>query len=323
MATTLQQGDNGAQVRELQGALNASGVSNAGGLLLDGDFGPATARAVRAYQTARGLSADGIAGPRTLGALGLGAGDYRRGRWFGAVRRAWEAHACDIQAGANDPPEGMPPIDPAAALAVLAVESNGRGTTDDDGSPRAVIRFEVHLFERGVSASPGAAASAAKYFRRDSGEAWKGHEWRKGTSGARAAWQTLHTGEQAYEYAALSLAVNIAAKAAYESISIGAAQILGSWHERLGYPTALAMLTAFDDEAAQVRGLFAFLRRGNDRHANPDGDLWLAAAERRWLDFARQYNGPGMPEWYAGHLAEAYREAAALIDETVAEVERG
>jgi hypothetical protein len=41
---------------------------------VDGDFGPKTARALKRWQRAHGLTADGICGPQTRAALGLGPG---------------------------------------------------------------------------------------------------------------------------------------------------------------------------------------------------------------------------------------------------------
>jgi len=51
------------QVRKLQTALNALGKSK---LAVDGDYGPKTQAAVKVFQMAQGLSADGIVGPITL-----------------------------------------------------------------------------------------------------------------------------------------------------------------------------------------------------------------------------------------------------------------
>jgi peptidoglycan hydrolase-like protein with peptidoglycan-binding domain len=48
------------------------------GLAADGDFGPLTLRAVRAFQTSHGLVVDGIVGPATRAALGLPAGAILR-----------------------------------------------------------------------------------------------------------------------------------------------------------------------------------------------------------------------------------------------------
>ena len=58
----LKRGLKGAPVKRLQEAL---------GVDADGDFGPGTEKAVRAYQEANGLAVDGIAGPDTFTAMGL------------------------------------------------------------------------------------------------------------------------------------------------------------------------------------------------------------------------------------------------------------
>jgi hypothetical protein len=61
----LRRGARGAQVRQVQEALVALGYSTA----IDGRFGPATAQAVKSFQTSSGLTDDGIVGPATLSAL--------------------------------------------------------------------------------------------------------------------------------------------------------------------------------------------------------------------------------------------------------------
>jgi peptidoglycan L-alanyl-D-glutamate endopeptidase CwlK len=64
----LRQGAVGSEVAKLQAQLRELGFSPGP---IDGRFGPATEAAVLAFQNSAGLLADGIAGPRTLGALGL------------------------------------------------------------------------------------------------------------------------------------------------------------------------------------------------------------------------------------------------------------
>ena len=65
----LREGMEGVLVKELQKALNNYG----GGLYIDGEFGPKTARAVRAFQAANSLTVDGIVGPNTAGKLTSGS----------------------------------------------------------------------------------------------------------------------------------------------------------------------------------------------------------------------------------------------------------
>lgn len=58
----LKRGMKGAPVKRLQEKL---------GLAIDGDFGPATEKALKAYQEKNGLVVDGIAGPDTFTVIGL------------------------------------------------------------------------------------------------------------------------------------------------------------------------------------------------------------------------------------------------------------
>jgi hypothetical protein len=54
-------GSRGSDVRHLQQVLNRNGAH----LTVDGDFGPATKRAVIAYQRSHGLTSDGVVGDKT------------------------------------------------------------------------------------------------------------------------------------------------------------------------------------------------------------------------------------------------------------------
>ena len=58
----LKKGLSGEPVRRLQAKL---------GVEADGEFGPATDKALRDWQTKNGLAADGVAGPDTFMAMGL------------------------------------------------------------------------------------------------------------------------------------------------------------------------------------------------------------------------------------------------------------
>lgn len=65
---TLRRGSEGDEVEELQALLNAKYGAN---LEIDGKFGAKTEAAVKAFQKAHGLTADGVVGAKTRKALGL------------------------------------------------------------------------------------------------------------------------------------------------------------------------------------------------------------------------------------------------------------
>lgn len=64
----LRQGARGAAVSHLQQRLNAHGAS----IAVDGSFGPATLRAVKAQQSSARISVDGVVGPKTWSSLSGG-----------------------------------------------------------------------------------------------------------------------------------------------------------------------------------------------------------------------------------------------------------
>lgn len=65
-STGLKPGTKGAAVKQLQRALKSAGYSPG---TIDGSYGPSTESAVKQFQQAHGLVADGIAGSKTIAAL--------------------------------------------------------------------------------------------------------------------------------------------------------------------------------------------------------------------------------------------------------------
>ena len=64
-AAQFRMGDEGAEIAEIQGQLIELGYD----LVADGAFGPAMADAVKSFQASRGITPDGMVGPKTYAAL--------------------------------------------------------------------------------------------------------------------------------------------------------------------------------------------------------------------------------------------------------------
>lgn len=213
------------------------------------------------------------------------------------------------QVGTGEPPTEQPPvpsppmptsiIDPRVAQAILAVESRGSAFGNDG---RVLIRFEAHIFKTYLKNDE----VWANYFRTDPVRPWENQEWRQEPS---APWKPIHTGSQADEWAAFEAANFMASlysvrsinDAAYQSISMGAPQIMGFNHARIGYPSAAAMLKAFESEQMQVLAFINFMLS--------DPALADAARRKDWREVARRYNGAGNVDAYAKFLQDAYERA--------------
>lgn len=115
------EGDSNHPVHSLQWLLRHHGHT----VTVDGRFGPRTAAAVRAFQQARDLAVDGIAGPRTWGALVV---EIRRGDLGDGVRAAQESLA--FRGG-----EGNPVVDgdfgPKTEASVRAFQQQVHDFDDD------------------------------------------------------------------------------------------------------------------------------------------------------------------------------------------------
>ena len=182
-------------------------------------------------------------------------------------------------------------IDPTVAQAILQVESGGR-THGDDG--RIIIRFEAHIFRQQLAND----ALWTRHFRTDAARPWVDQMWRKSEGDP---WRTLHTGKQSDEWDAFRFAAALApGDAAYRSISMGAAQIMGFNHARIGYPTAQAMFEAFANAPMQTLGFINFCLS--------DDALFDAIQRRDWRTIAKLYNGSGAIDTYAPLLERAYNE---------------
>lgn len=181
-------------------------------------------------------------------------------------------------------------IEPRAAAAVLDVESGGEGFGPGG---RLKIRFEAHIFKREL----GNDALWARHFQHGS-PIWTGHYFRRNETDP---WQAVHTGDQAAEWAAFDLACELHAEAAYQSISMGAAQIMGFNANRVGYASALAMFRAF--ERSLGHQMIAFVN-----YILSDDDLYEAMLGHDWRTIARLYNGTGAVDHYAQLLAERYAQ---------------
>ncbi|MDN7120966.1 peptidoglycan-binding protein [Nocardioides sp. ChNu-153] len=124
LVVTVRQGDSGPAVRAAQVMLNKHGA----GLGVDGAFGAGTAAAVRSFQSARGLTADGIVGPVTWEALAGGGGGGSAG-WALMIPRSNLPRS-----EFDDPHHDYPALDLPTATGVPAYAVTGGTATATSNS---------------------------------------------------------------------------------------------------------------------------------------------------------------------------------------------
>lgn len=183
-------------------------------------------------------------------------------------------------------------INPAALLAVVEIESGGRPFEADGKTPRFL--FERHKFysELDTRASDEELKQAV-----DQGLAHK--DWRRAT-------QYADQGKSADRIALLGRAAAIHQECAHRACSWGLGQTMGFHAERLGYPSAVAMVDAMvvGGVRVQIDCMIKEIMRNR---------LEVPLAKRNWAAFARGYNGPRYEENdYDGKLARAYAHWAPV-----------
>ncbi|WP_374046786.1 N-acetylmuramidase domain-containing protein [Massilia sp. YIM B02763] len=179
-----------------------------------------TEKAVRDLQAANGLVVDGIAGPKTMAALGGAA----------------PAHfltAADLEKASQ-----ALGVELAAVRAVNEVESRGHGMLPSTGKP--VILFERHVFWQQLQAHGIDPALAAVKFPLLVSQEPGGYR------GGPA------------EYTRLATAVMIDRDAALESCSWGLFQIMGYWWKAMGYDSVAQFVECMG--ASEGEQLDAFVR---------------------------------------------------------------
>jgi uncharacterized protein YgiM (DUF1202 family) len=181
-------------------------------------------------------------------------------------------------------------IDVACSVAVLCVESSGKGF-EQNNQDRMIIRFENHKFWKYWGKKNPAAFR--EHFKYSSQKVWTGHKWRPS---ADQEWRAFH-GNQAKEWQVFSFARDIDADAAMLSISMGAPQIMGFHYERLGYQSVEEMFDSFSsDIRAQINGLFDFF----------SSSMIVKLSDLDFVGFAKGYNGDGQKEKYGSWIQSHY-----------------
>jgi hypothetical protein len=115
-------GDCGPQVADLQTALKSLGFDPKSGTPADGQFGPNTLAALKAFQKSQGLAADGVVGPETRRAL---ANPKRAG-----AAPSGDAFECKPKAPVALAPPPKPVPANAAAVIASARSELGRNAAD-------------------------------------------------------------------------------------------------------------------------------------------------------------------------------------------------
>jgi hypothetical protein len=146
-------------------------------------------------------------------------------------------------------------------------------------------------------------ATFGKHFQYGSDKRWQGHKFR---ANENDAWAAAHQ-SQSQEWQILEFARGLSNDPALESISMGAAQIMGFNYATEGYASVQQM---FDQMSGAIKpqlvGMFTFIQ---------NTPLCInGLKENNYVKFAKGYNGAGQAETY-GALIKAAADAWTRITE--------
>lgn len=179
-------------------------------------------------------------------------------------------------------------VEPAVLMAVVEVESGGRFFVTVEGRDEPPIRFEGHYFDRRLGSEKREVARAAGL-------------------ASPIAGAVANPTSQAERWHLLAAAAMIDRKAAYESTSWGAGQVMGAHWAWLGYAGVDSLVADARSGAAGQIGLMA-------RYIDKAG-LAPALRARDWTAFALGYNGPGYAKnGYDRKIAAAYRRHSSAAE---------
>lgn len=180
--------------------------------------------------------------------------------------------------------------EPAALLAVADVESAGVPFWKVGGKQKPAVRFEGHYFYKLLNDSDRAIAVAEGLARPKAGAV-------KNPSNYSA------------RYDLIERAAKINRNAAYQSVSWGMGQVMGSHYKDLGYESVDDLVTACDTVEGQAELIVNFINNNGLKDEVDEND---------WAGFARGYNGSAYKKnQYDKKLSAAYlKYSSGEVDQT-------
>ena len=184
-----------------------------------------------------------------------------------------------------------------SALAVLCVESGGKGFVDD----RMIIRFENHVMDI-YWGKKGFEKEFAEYFDYDRKSRRNDHRFRVSK---KSDWEKCHS-SQDMEWKVFEHAKKLSEKHAIYSISMGAPQVMGFNYKSIGYSSPQEMFKFFNkDIRYHLLALFDFCKY------RPQRIEYLQ--KKDFYSFSKEYNGTSAPKQYEKRIKEYYQIFKKLL----------